>query len=46
MIRGISASRYAEGVDAFLDGYGVSASVVNLHMAVLIAALESYRQQG
>lgn len=32
LIRGISTRRYAEGVDAFLDGYGVSASVVSRQM--------------
>lgn len=32
LIRGISTRRYAEGVDAFLNGYGVSASVVSRHM--------------
>lgn len=32
LIRGISTRHYAEGVDAFLDGYGVSASAVSRQM--------------
>ena len=32
LIRGISTRRFAEGVDAFIEGYGLSASTLSRHM--------------
>jgi len=38
LIRGISTRRYAEGVDQFLDGHGISASSISRHMVKATAA--------
>jgi|WetSurMetagenome_2_1015567.scaffolds.fasta_scaffold97787_2 putative transposase len=32
LIRGISTRRYAEGVESFVEGYGISASSISRHM--------------
>jgi transposase-like protein len=38
LIRGISTRRYAEGVEAFLDGHGISSSSVSRRMITATAA--------
>ena len=38
LIRGISTRRYAEGIDQFLHGHGISASTISRHMVTATAA--------
>jgi transposase-like protein len=38
LIRGISTRRYAEGIEEFLHGHGISASTISRHMVTATAA--------